>query len=432
MREKQQRKKATADQNRFPLIATTLDGLEQTLAKELREIGGNDVEPGKRAVSFTGDLDLIYKANLRLRTALHVLKPLTEFEADSPEALYAGIRQIYWPEIFDAEQTFAVKAAVYSDFFTHSQYAALKVKDAIADHFREKFGARPNTDPKNPNFSIHIRISGKKVTVSLDSSGQSLHKRGYRQPGSAAPLNEALAAGIILNTNFGSHRPFIDPMCGSGTLPIEAALIANNIAPGLMRESFSFMHWRNYEADLFEVIREATINRISDNKVKIYGFDRNFRDIDVALQNARKAGVADMVQFERREFFASDPPEKFGTIVTNPPYDLRLKVEDITNFYRKIGDKLKQDYTGFSAYIFTANLEAMKAFGLRSSLKLPLKNGQVEARLFGFELYSGSKKSNKSQEQPEKKQRPRVARKSDEKESGKNTPSGPKPLKWKP
>jgi putative N6-adenine-specific DNA methylase len=389
----EQRKRAGKSRNegRFQMVATTLEGLENVLANELRVIGGNDIRTGKRAVYFSADTDLIYKANLRLRTALRILKPLKKFKAENEEELYDGIASINWTEIFDVEKSFAIKTAVSGSYFTHSHFAALKCKDAIVDQFREKQNERPSIETREPDLVFHVKIHRDQVTVSLDSSGVPLNKRGYRQAGAMAPLNECLAAGMLLIAGFEGKRNFVDGMCGSGTICIEAALIANKIAPGLLREDFAFMHWKDFDAELYEIIHNATVNRIKDSGLRIMGYDRNMASIKLARKAAEAAGVDEAINFRITDFFDEEPPPAPGILVMNPPYGERIKIQDIELMYSEIGDKFKQSYPGYQAWLLSGHEEAMKSVGLRTFDTHHLINGKIECRYSGYRIYSGKK-----------------------------------------
>lgn len=375
------------------MVATTLEGLEEVLAEELGSIGGNDVRPGKRAVTFTADKDLVYKANLRLRTALRVLKPLSRFQAKDDDELYRQTKNIDWPSLFDVDKTFVIKAAVSGRVFTHSHYAGLKCKDAIVDLFREKTGRRPSIDTRHADVVVHLKIFEDRVNLSLDSSGEPLNRRGYRQPKSVAPLNECLAAGMLQLAGYNGRVNFLDGMCGSGTLCIEAAMIAHRISPGLLRDDFAFMHWKDYDEELFGVIRETTVNRVREAPIRIIGYDRDGRAIRTARDAAEAAGLADAIDFRMTDFFDEKPPAPPAVMVMNPPYDERMPVERVEEFYARIGDKLKADYAGYEAWILSGHQEAMKRIGLRSFDTRHLLNGPISCRYSGYRMYSGTKKA---------------------------------------
>jgi len=379
------------NQNRFPMVATTLQGLEDVLARELSKIGGNDIKISKRAVRFSADKDLLYKGNLQLRTAIRLLKTLKKFQAKNDDELYEKVKGIDWTELFDVEKTFLIRSAVSGQIFTNGQYAALKCKDAIADCFREKFGQRPSVDMRNPNIVIHVKIWNDEVIISLDSSGLPLNKRGYRQAQAEAPMNECLAAGALLLAGYEGKRNLVDGMCGSGTLSIEAALIANNISPGLLRDEFSFMHWKGFDEELYQIIHQATVNRIKENPLKIVGYEKEFNTLSMAREAAEIAGVSDLVDFRLGSFFEEDPLPLPAMVIMNPPYGERLKERKIDIFYERIGTKLKRDYSGYTAWVLSANEEAMNKIGLRSSETFHLMNGKLPAKFSGYKMYRGSK-----------------------------------------
>lgn len=383
------RKKVKHEAPRFAMVASTLQGLEEVLASELRSIGGNDVRVGKRAVFFTADKDLVYKANLRLRTALRLLKPIKRFRAEDEDVLYNQVKSIAWDELFDLDKTFLIRTTTSGPVFTHSHYVALKCKDAIADFFRDKYGKRPSVDSREPDIVIHVKIWNDDVTISLDSSGDPLNKRGYRQREALAPLNECLAAGMLLIAGYDGKTDFIDAMCGSGTLCIEAAMIAHRIAPGLMRDNFAFMHWKDFDEELFDIIREATVNRLREESINVVGMDTDFYALDLARKAAKDAGLEDAIDFRIGNFFKEEPPKPPAILVMNPPYDERIKVDDIEKLYSEIGDRLKEAYPGRKAWILSGHIEAMKRIGLRTFDTHHLMNGKIPCRFSGYKLYSG-------------------------------------------
>ncbi len=389
--EAKEQAETTIDRGHFQMVAITLQGLEEVLARELLNIGANDVRPVKRAVEFTADLDLVYKANLRIRTAIRIIKPLHHFRAANEDALYDGIKAMDWSKIFDQDKTFLIRAAVSGDNFTHSQYVSLKCKDAIVDQFRERTGTRPDVDTDDPDIVIHIKIFRDQVSVSLDSSGVPLHRRGYRQREAQAPLNECLAAGMLLIAGYEGKTDFIDAMCGSGTLCIEAALIAHRIAPGLLRDKFAFMHWKDYDESLFEVIREATANRVQEQPIKITGYDIDRASVEMARKAVSHLSLEDLVSFEEGDFFEIDPPAPPAILVMNPPYGERMQVAAIENMYKQIGDRLKKNYAGYQAWILSGNIDAMKNVGLRTFHTHHLLNGTIECRFSGYRMYTGAK-----------------------------------------
>ncbi len=377
--------------NRFILHAKTLSGLEPVLADELTALGAEDVQPGHRLVTFAGDQRLLYRASLCCRTAIRVLKPISTFPAESERALYDGVRRIDWSEHLDAGGTLAVDPVVWSSFSTHSLYVAQLTKDAIVDQFRERTGRRPSVNLDDPDLRVNVHLVENIATVYLDASGDSLHLRGYRTKAGEAPLNEVLAAGILRLAEWDRQSPLVDPMCGSGTLCIEAAMLARNIAPGTVRRQFAFQRWKDYDRTLYETtLAEARQAELPGLPFPIVGSDIDAQVVRMAEQNARRAGVAADVRLTNGNFECSQPPAARGTLVMNPPYDERMPVPRIEAFYRRIGDTLKQRFAGYTAWLLTGNLEAAKQIGLRPSRKLRVFNGPLECRLLRFDLYEGS------------------------------------------
>lgn len=375
------------------LLAKTLQGLEPVLVQELNALGARYVEPLQRAVRFKGDLEVLYRANLELRTAIRILMPIAGFQARNEEDLYRKMLRIDWSRYMSEHQTLAVDGVTFSDTFRHSKYIALKTKDAIVDQFRNKTGRRPNVNVMSPDLRINVHIVQNEVTVSLDSSGDSLHKRGYRKEVLDAPISEVLAAGIILLTGWKGEQTFIDPMCGAGTFLTEAALIAANLPPQMHRKAFGFQKWKNYNTELWEKVhREAVAKKVVPQH-PILGFDKSFQAVRVAQRNLEAGGLEDFVTVTRRTFEKLVPPPGGGVLVTNPPYDERLKEEDITSLYSMIGDQLKRKFEGFDAWLITSNQAAMKSVGLRHSVKIPMFNGALDCRLLKYEMYQGSKKN---------------------------------------
>jgi len=379
----------------FEMKATTFHGLEDVLVNELLKLGAKNIEPFKRGVAFTGDKGFMYKANLCLRTALKVLVPLFSFLADNEHELYENIKKFEWETLLGTDDTLAINATVNSEIFNHSLYVSQKTKDAICDRFVDKFSVRPDVDLDRPTIRIYVHIFQNFVNVSLDSSGDSLFKRGYRVDIDTAPMKEVLAAGMVLLSNWQPHLPLIDGMCGSGTLGIEAALFANNIPPGVFREEFGFMKWRDYDKELWDTIYTSSINRIKDDMPNIISSDIEIIPLEMAKRNGAVAKVDDVIQYEHISFFDLMPTKPHGTILLNPPYDERIKMEDTNAFYKQIGDKLKKDFGGWTCWIITSNMEAMKCIGLHPSKKMTLFNASLECKLLKFEMYSGSKKESK-------------------------------------
>ncbi|MBK8880306.1 MAG: class I SAM-dependent RNA methyltransferase [Haliscomenobacter sp.] len=374
------------------LIIKTLAGLEDVLAAELAAIGAEEIVAGKRAVQCAGDLRLMYRANLELRTALRVLKPIRQFEASNETEFYDQIKAIDWSAYLDVNDTLAVDAVAHSKVFTHSQYVALKTKDAIVDQFRERTGFRPGVDTENPRLRINVHISNTACSVSLDSSGESLHKRGYRTEGLTAPINEALAAGMILLSGWKGDCAFIDPMCGSGTLVIEAAMYAMRIPPQLYREDFAFMRWADFDPLLWADVRTNARAEMRTVHFPILGFDKNFQAVQASEANAKAARLEGKVRFDRRRFETLTPVAEKGILMMNLSYDVRITDNHIEGLYEMIGDRLKKAFPGYDAWIISANQEALKHLGLRPSRKIPLFNGALECRFIKLELYEGTRK----------------------------------------
>jgi len=367
--------------------ATTLTGLEEVLVEELKALGAEDIVPMNRAVQFTGTTALMYRANLALRTALRILKPVHMFHARSDNAFYRQIREIDWREYMTLSDTLAVDSVVNSKYFTHSQYVALRVKDAVVDQFRKHTGERPSVDVKNPSLQLNIYINNDECVLSLDSSGDSLHRRGYRLQAGEAPLNEALAAGMILLSGWDGRTSLTDPMCGSGTILIEAALIARNIAPGLLREEFGFLRWPDYDPALWEAVQTEARNSTVDCEAPILGSDADVEALNMTRQNVVRAGVEDDIKLSLTSFEKRMPSTKRGILIMNPPYGERMQTADIVEFYQRIGDTLKQKYPGHTAWILSGNKEAIKHVGLRTSERYTLYNGPIECKYHKYEIY---------------------------------------------
>ncbi len=378
----------------FAMTATTFQGLEDVLAGELAALGAHKVRALRRAVSFYGDTGLLYRANLSLRTAIRVLKPILVYSAVHEQALYEGVRRIDWTKILSVRDTLAVNAVAYSKQFRNSQYVALKVKDAIVDQFRDRFGKRPSVDTDNPTVRINMHVQEKQCTLSLDSSGELLHRRGYRIDRGAAPLNECLAAGMVLISDWRARGAFVDPMCGAGTIPIEAALIGDGIAPGLLRNRFGFMNWRDFDERLWMQIHARAKSAVRKSRAPIIGFDIAGNVIRHARDNARRAGLEGRINFVQKPLETVDPPSGGGVAIMNPPYGVRLGGE-IEQLYKKIGDSLKKSFTGYDAWILSANKEALKHVGLRASAKHTLFNGPMACAFQRYRMYQGSLKQKK-------------------------------------
>ncbi len=376
------------------MIAKTIYGLEPILVKELEELGASNIEAQNRVVTFEGDIALLYKANISLRTASRILVPLSTFTIASKDDYYENIRDINWMDLFSNDETFAIDALVnFSRVFDNSMYAGQLAKDAIVDQFRAETGARPSVDTEDPDIQINIHVNKNVITVSLDSSGVPLHKRGYRVELSKAPMNENLAAGLLLIAGYDGNQPLLDPMCGSGTIPIEAAMIALDMAPSLYRKHFAFMYWNNFDEELYESVRDDLKSKVrKELKFPIVGSDKDKYVIDKAKNNAHRVHLKDTIIFERIRFEDQFPPEENGMLICNPPYGERLDIKAIDSLYSMIGDTLKQNFDGYDAYIFSGNLEAVKYVGLKPSMKRKMFNGPIECRFLHYEMYKGSKK----------------------------------------
>ncbi len=377
----------------FKMIAKTLFGFEEILAKELHQLGAQNVEIGTRMVSFVGDKGFMYKANLALRTALKILKPIYNFRAFNEASLYKGIQGIDWSKYMNSNQTFVIDTTVHSDNFKHSQFVAQKCKDAIVDQFKEKFGSRPSIDKDYPDVRINIHIDRDQCSVSLDSSGSSLHQRGYKTATNIAPINEVLAAGMLLLSGWDGSCDFMDPMCGSGTILAEAAMIACNIPPNINRKEFAFEKWNDWDNDLFDQIMDSLMKKVKEFHYTITGYDKAPSAVMKAKDNIRNANLDEYVKISERNFFDTEK-ENQGPLhmVFNPPYGERLDIH-LERFYREVGDTLKQSYSNTNAWFITANLEALKYVGLKPSRKIKLFNGKLEARLVKYEMYAGSKRT---------------------------------------
>jgi len=390
---------ASTMENDFKMVAVTMFGLEEVLAKELKDLGARDVLVGIRNVSFKGDKGFMYKANISLRTAIRILKPIRRFRVRNEDDLYNSLQKINWERFLDVDGTFAIGSVVNSSFFTtNSHYISLKSKDAIADYYRHKYSKRPNIDLKYPALKIHIHIKDDFCTVSLDSSGESLHKRGYRSSTNIAPINEVLAAGLVLLSGYTGEQNFIDPMCGSGTILIEATMIACRIPANINRKHFAFENWPDFDEDLFFVIQDALLKKISSSHFKIMGFDKAPSAVQKAKENIENANLSEFVGVHHINFFNSRK-EVFGatTILFNPPYGERLELADLEGFYKNIGDTLKNGYPDSTVWFITSDLQALKHVGLRTSKRIPMKNGDLDCRFVRYDMYEGSRKAKKTE-----------------------------------
>ena len=376
----------------FELIAKTFMGLEQVLAKELTQLGANNVQIGRRMVSFTGDKEMMYRANCQLHTAIRVLKPIAHFKAKSAEDMYEEVKKIDWSKYILSGKTFSVDSVVYSEEFTNSRFVTYKVKDAIVDQFRERMGTRPNISVSNPDIRLNIHVAENDATLSLDSSGESLHRRGYRQESVEAPLNEVLAAGMILMTGWTGETDFIDPMCGSGTLPVEAALIARNISPGVFRKEFAFEKWPDFDQELFDMIYNDD-SQEREFTHHIYGYDTDMKAVNTARMNVAAAGLSRDVTIGQLDFKDFTQPKEKSIMVMNPPYGERISTPNLLGTYKMIGERLKHQFIGNEAWILSYREECFRQIGLKPSIKIPVYNGSLECEFRRYQMFDGKMSS---------------------------------------
>jgi len=378
----------------FQIQVKTFFGLEDILSEEIKKLGGRNVEIRNRAVSCVGDLGFLYKLNYSIRTGIKILIPILSFKAFSEEKFYDKIFDFPWKNYIGMEQTFAIDATVNSNRFRHSQFMTLKMKDAIVDYFIKNFRSRPSINIKNSDIKFHLHIDETNVTISLDSSGSPLYKRGYRVEPGDAPINEVLASGMLAIAGWDGKGNFLDPMCGSGTLLIEAGIIALDLPAQIFRKEFSFMNWSNYNADLFKKIKEYRINKIKNFNGKIIGYDIDENILNSTIKNIKSAEMEDIINIKKIDFFDSKKEISPLLLVFNPPYNERLKIQE-TDFYKKIGDTLKNNYPNTFTWFISADLEASKKIGLKPNIKIKLFNGKLECRFLKYETYDGSKKRSK-------------------------------------
>jgi len=378
----------------FEIVAKTLYGLEDVMAEELLALGANDLQVGRRMVSFTGDKELLYKANFCCRTALRILKPIYHFKAKDADTVYNEVKKVKWEDYLTLDKTFAIDSVIYSEDFTHSKFVAYRTKDAIVDYFMENYQKRPSVRVNNPDLYINIHISHNDCTLSIDSSGESLHKRGYRVDQTEAPLNEVLAAGMILKSGWKGDTNFVDPMCGSGTLLIEAAMIALNIAPGIHRKEFAFEKWIDFDQELFDRIYNDE-SREREFNYKCYGYDISPAAIEIAQKNVRSAGLVKYIELNVLPFQQFTEAPQPGILITNPPYGERISSRDLLSLYTMIGERLKHVFTGYKAWILSYKDECFDKIGLRPNEKMKLMNGSLDCEYRCFELFDGKNKDYK-------------------------------------
>lgn len=382
------------DTDNLKIQIKTFFGLEEILAEEIRKLGCANVEVKNRAVNCEGDLGFLYKINYSARTALKILVPLLTFKAWDENRFYDKLFAFPWDEYMTVDQTFAIDTTIYSERFNHSQFISLKMKDAIADYFKFKFRKRPNVDTINPDIKFHLHIDRELVTISLDSSGDALFKRGYRKEQGEAPINEVLASGMLQLAGWDGKGNFLDPMCGSGTLLIEAAMIAMDLPAQIFRRGFGFQNWLNYDAELFNTIKEVRVNRVKEFTGKIVGYDIDPNMLHASRINIEAAEMQDVIEVKEQDFFESKKDLFPLLMVFNPPYDERIVIND-DEFYSKIGDTFKKNYPNTLAWLISSDLDSMKRIGLRPSRKIKLFNGKLECRFMQFEMYEGTKKTHK-------------------------------------
>lgn len=381
--------------NDFKMTAKTFFGFETILSDELLKLGAKKIEIGIRNVSFYGDLGFLYKSNLYLRSAIRILMPINSFQINDDKDLYSTVFNFNWEDFLSVDQTFIIESVLNTDFYSHSLFVSQRVKDGIVDRFRKLYNKRPNVDTENPDIKINIHINQNTCTISLDSSGKPLNQRGYRSQTNIAPINEVLAAGLVMLSNWDCDSDFLDPMCGSGTLLVEAAMYATNYPVNIKREDFSFKNWNNYDLDLFQMIKISVLNKVKPFKYKIRGFDKAPSAILKCNQNVINSGFDNIIEVSKEDFFnTTKKNDEFLHLLFNPPYGERLKI-DIQSFYKEIGDTLKTSYPNSNAWFITSSIEALKYVGLRPSRKIKLFNGKLESRLAKYEIYSGSKKIHK-------------------------------------
>ena len=391
-----------SDKNKkFEIVATTLKGLEEVLAKELEDLGATRIHIQRRAVTFEGDKEMLYRCNLCLRTALRILRPIHRFRLRKQEDLYKEALTIDWEEYLSVDKCFAINAVVNnSDVFDHSHYVALKLKDAIVDQFREKYNERPSIDTKLPDVHLQVHIRENRCTFLLNSSGHSLHRRGYRTETNAAPINEVLAAGLVLLSGWEKKGNFIDGMCGSGTILIEAGFYAYNIPPNIKRKYYGFMKWNDYDFDLWQKVREEALENRTEFEHEIFGRDVSPKNIRMSDKNVEQAGLKGKITLKRQAFESQKAPEGDvkGVLITNPPYDERMEEKNLDEVYAMMGNRLKQHFEGYDAWIISSNIGGLKNVGLKTSRKIALMNGSLECKFQKYELYKGSKRKENEEE----------------------------------
>lgn len=379
------------EKEHFPIAIKTLQYLEPVLQEELTELGIQVDSPGKRIVYVKGDMQTVYRCNIELRTALRVLVPITRFKANSPDELYAACMKYAWDGIMSVDQTIAIDTNVFSSQYKLPHFAALRMKDAVADYFKKKQGKRPDVDTENPDVRFNLHIDDTMVTISLDSSGESLNRRGYRKAGGGAPLNEVLAAGMLRIANIREAENLYFPMGGSGTLAIEAAYMLQNKPALWNRDSFGFMRWKSFDVKKWEAVLDACMTRFTKIRTSLHCSDADRKALSIAASNIREAGFSSVIDLQQKDFFELKPTETSGKLVINPPYGERMAPEQIDFMYKRMGDHLKHEWSGHEAWIISSNMQALKSFGLRPTRKVTLMNGPLECRFLQFELFRGER-----------------------------------------
>lgn len=383
---------------KFAITAKTFHGLEQSLADEIRNLGGEEIEIGKRAVFFTGDKKTLYRINYESRLSLTVLVPVFNFEAKTTDDIYAGTKRINWEDFLSVQTTFSIQTTVNSEIFNHSRYVALKVKDAIVDQFREKYNERPSVDTENPDLKINVHVNETELTISLDSSGEPLYKRGYRKRAGEAHLNEVLAAGLVKLSEWNTKTPLLDPMCGSGTILSEAGMIATNTPAGKFRKEFGFQKWKDYDEKVFNNVKKEADVKTNQTDVPLTGFDISPQNVEIARANTLFLKNNCQISIVKADMMRMPAPYSEGCIIVNPPYGERLKTHSVTDLYAEMGTALKHRYSGFTAWIISSNFDALKNIGLKTSRKITVFNGPLECKFQRYDLYTGTKKIHKSEQ----------------------------------
>lgn len=384
----------------FKMVAKTIFGLESLCAEELKMLGAENVEMHTRAVSFEGNLGVMYKANLLLRTALRVLVQFVSFDVQNEDDLYGKVKGIQWEGLLTQSDTLAIDTVLNTTLFNHSQFIAQKAKDAIVDRFRERTGLRPSVDLDNPTIRLHFHIINSKCTIALDSSGDSLHKRGYRDKTNLAPINEVLAAGLVQLSGWNKCSTLLDPMCGSATILIEAAMLAANIPAAYHRSHFGFMNWERllpFDDALWKKIFDAAVGKISSESIHLYGIELSPHVARKAKENVKRSKTDDMIKIRCADFLNSEAPPSFGNpvLIVNPPYGERMVKDDIEKLYGDIGNTFKKRYKGYDCWMISSNMEAVKHIGLRPTRKITVFNGPLECKFLKFSIYEGTKKIHK-------------------------------------